>query len=65
MMVGTPLQLEGGTMSAAVKRVPAGSILGPILAGFNTCIMRWIDGWIKSYPHCSFERYADDAIILH
>ena len=57
-----PLQLEDGTIVQRTKGVAQGSIIGPVLA--NLYLHYAMDKWLeKNYPHCSFERYADDAII--
>jgi RNA-directed DNA polymerase len=57
-----PAQEEDGHMTARGKGTPQGGVCSPLLA--NLFLHYAFDRWMqRTYPHLSFERYADDAIV--
>ena len=57
-----PLQKEDGTIVSRTKGVPQGSVIGPVIS--NLYLHYAMDEWLRrNYPHCPFERFADDSVI--
>lgn len=60
--LAAPLQQSDGTRVERTKGTPQGGVISPLLA--NLFLHYCMDSWLKiHYPHCPFERYADDAVI--
>jgi hypothetical protein len=56
-----PVQLEDGNVVPRMSGTPQGGVVSPILA--NLFLHYAFDMWMaRTFPHISFERYADDAI---
>jgi RNA-directed DNA polymerase len=56
-----PAQEEDGHMTARGKGTPQGGVCSPLLA--HLVLHYAFDRWMqRTYPHLSFERYADEAI---
>ena len=60
--LAAPMQLPDGTLQERHMGTPQGSAVSPILA--NLFMHFAFDRWMaKNFPSCSFERYADDAVV--
>lgn len=60
--LSAPLQEADGTLRERTMGTPQGSAVSPVLA--NLFMHFAFDMWLtRSFPHVSFERYADDAVI--
>jgi RNA-directed DNA polymerase len=60
--LAAPLEHPGGALEQRSKGTPQGSAVSPILA--NLFMHFAFDLWmVRNFPGCSFERYADDAIV--
>ena len=57
-----PLQQQDGTLVARNRGTPQGSAISPVLA--NLFMHYAFDLWlVREFPHVTFERYCDDAVI--
>ena len=57
-----PFVTKDGTVTERVAGTPQGGVISPLLA--NLFMHYAFDEWMrKNYPHCPFERYADDTIV--
>ncbi|HUY05647.1 MAG TPA: group II intron reverse transcriptase/maturase [Acidimicrobiales bacterium] len=57
-----PIQMQDGTLRERDMGTPQGSPVSPVLA--NLFMHYAFDKWlVREHPGCSWERYADDAII--
>jgi len=55
------VQMEDGSVVPRTAGTPQGGVISPLLA--NLFLHYAFDTWMaRTYPHISFERYADDAI---
>jgi group II intron reverse transcriptase/maturase len=60
--LAAPLQRPDGTVVERDKGTPQGSAVSPILA--NLFMHFAFDTWLaRTFPGCSFERFADDAVV--
>jgi RNA-directed DNA polymerase len=60
--LAVPLQYPDGTLQQRSRGTAQGSAVSPILA--NLFMHYAFDLWMaRTYPDCSFERYADDVIV--
>lgn len=58
----TSVSKSDGTLVERKKGTPQGAVISPLLA--NLFLHYCMDEWLRiRYPDCSFERYADDAVI--
>src|SRR6202043_4095224 len=56
-----PAQMEDGSVVSRAAGTPQGGVVSPCLS--NLFLHYAFDTWMaRTYPHISFERYADDAI---
>jgi len=57
-----PFEAEDGTRLPRERGTPQGGVVSPIL--MNLFMHYAFDCWMqRTYPHCPFARYADDAVI--
>jgi RNA-directed DNA polymerase len=57
-----PLAKQDGTVQQRVRGTPQGSAVSPVLA--NLYLHYAFDVWLtRNFPHVTFERYCDDAVI--
>lgn len=57
-----PFETADGTRQARNRGTPQGGVVSPIL--MNLFMHYAFDGWMqRTYPHCPFARYADDAVV--
>jgi RNA-directed DNA polymerase len=57
-----PFETTDGTRLPRARGVPQGGVISPIL--MNLFMHYAFDSWMKrTYPQCSFARYADDAVV--
>jgi RNA-directed DNA polymerase len=57
-----PFETVDGVSSPRTRGTPQGGVVSPIL--MNLFMHYAFDSWMKrTYPQCSFERYADDAVV--
>ncbi len=58
----SPRALADGTVIPSTRGTPQGGVVSPVLA--NLLLHYVFDEWMRRhYPHCPFERYADDIVI--
>lgn len=58
----TPVKQSNGILTERTKGTPQGAVISPLLA--NLFLHYCMDEWLRiNYPHCPFERYADDSVI--
>jgi len=56
------VEQEDGGITARTKGTPQGGVISPLLA--NLYLHHAFDKWMElTYPHTTFERYADDIVI--
>lgn len=56
------VEQEDGGITARTKGTPQGGVISPLLA--NLYLHHAVDKWMElTYPHTTFERYADDIVI--
>jgi len=57
-----PAQDKEGNLIKKCKGTPQGGVISPLIS--NLFLHYALDEWMKKhYPHCPFERYADDVVI--
>jgi group II intron reverse transcriptase/maturase len=60
--LAAPLQFPDGTIKERDKGTPQGSAVSPVLA--NLFMHYAFDRWMaRKFPGCTWERYADDAVV--
>jgi hypothetical protein len=60
--LASPLEHPDGSLEPRSKGTPQGSAVSPILA--NLFMHYAFDAWMaRNFPGCTFERYADDAVV--
>src|SRR4051812_36797076 len=60
--LAAPLKHSDGSLEQRSKGTPQGSAVSPILA--NLFMHYAFDTWMaRNFPGCTFERYADDAVV--
>lgn len=57
-----PFVTKDGTKTERTSGTPQGGVISPLLA--NLFMHYAFDEWMRrKYPHCPFERYADDTVV--